>query len=91
MITLGCAHRNRPSQAATEELIQLLLDLELLDDPERSALTGHVLGVLQRNATTAGWPVPQAIEVSAVEVLHNHGSVCAAGEAVANISYKVVQ
>lgn len=74
-----------------ERLIQLLLADFLLEDANYPALTGHVLGVLQRNAIVAGWLIPQAIEIKAVEVLHNHGSVCAAGEVVANVSYTVVQ
>lgn len=74
-----------------ERLIQLVLADFLLEDTSRSAFTGRVLGVLQRNATVAGWAIPQAIEIKAVEVLHNHGSVCAVGEVVANVSYTIVQ
>jgi len=86
---MGCAHRRQLAPAETE-LIQLLVAGHLTEQEGWSELTVHVLEVLQRNARTAGWQVPQAIKIVAVEILSGHKIPPGAGEKLVNISYEAV-
>lgn len=86
---MGCAHRSHKAPVP-EGLIQLVLQGALLEEKGKSQLDAHVLCVLHQNASVSGRPKPVAVDVTAVEVLHNHSVACGAGEKLVNVSYRAV-
>ena len=83
---MGCAHRRHPVPAKGS-LIQLLLAEYLLEEKQTVQLTEHVLDVLKRNARASGQAEPDAIEITACEVVNSNGGVCGVGEKLVNVSY----